>query len=283
MLSREQIAEPLSDFVDAVSGVTLKGYRNRHGTLAGTEKLVGYVCAIHGDDDENEELRGTVDVQEYNYSAEEYNDNAVGFHEGVLLSAIEDNQNGYRIIPCLYSEVVIMKDPHSLREYVAFFSHAKVIELNAHEEVDINVTEYEDFVETGDEGIEKDYNELEEKGNKTTEKHTFSEITKTVISKSSENKDEMLADKRTLTVGDTTITFDGKTVRIETSSEVTVEAKDVAVTGENVTVTGKDVTITGGNLKTKGVSNTDLQGPFNAVKVCPFSGAPHCGSQVSGT
>lgn len=268
-LSREQIAGPLSEFVDAISGSTLKGFVNRHGTLAGTEKLVGYVCAIHGDDDEDETLRGTVDVQEYNYKAEEYNDNAVGYHEGVLLSAIEDNKNGYRIIPCMYSEVIIMKDPHSLREYVAFFSHAKVIDLNAHEEVNLNVTEYEDFVETGDEGIEKDYNELEEKGNKTTEKHTFSEITKTVISKSSENKDEMLADKRTFTVGDTTITFDGKTVHIKSSSKVTVEAGDV--------------TITGGKLNTKGMSNTDLNGPFNAVKVCPFSGAPHCGSQVSGT
>lgn len=267
--TQESIAPAVSDFTQAIANSVLKGKMDRRGHLNGTAKVAGYVCKIHEDDDEVEELRGTVDVQEYNYKAEEHNGQAAGYHEGVLLSAIADNQNGYRIIPCMFSEVIITKDPYTLDEFVIMYSHAKVIEMNAHEQIDINVTEYEDFEETGDEGIAKDYNELEEKGNKTKEKHTFSEITKEVISKDGSNKDEMRADKRTLTVGDTTIMFDGSTINIETSG--------------NVTVKGAKVTITGGQLITQGQASTDMNGPYTPVKVCPFSGVPHCGSMVSGT
>ena len=44
-----------------------------------------------------------------------------------------------------------------------------------------------------------------------------------------------------------------------------------------------DVTVTGGNLTVSGQANTDMNGPFCALKSCVFSGAPQVGSIVSGT
>ena len=41
--------------------------------------------------------------------------------------------------------------------------------------------------------------------------------------------------------------------------------------------------ITGGKLETKGTAGTDMSGPFNCIPTCPFTGAPHSGSIVSGT
>lgn len=44
-----------------------------------------------------------------------------------------------------------------------------------------------------------------------------------------------------------------------------------------------NVTVTGGTFNMKGQSSTDMSGPFNCIPTCPFSGAPHSGSKVSGT
>ena len=113
------------------------------------------------------------------------------------------------------------------------------------------------------------------------------------------DKEEKTVEHKIITVGDTKITIDGENVSIETSGKVSfiiggttiteedgsvkIKTDSCEIKGSDIKVDGGNVTITGGNLKTKGVSSTDLQGPFNAIKVCPFSGAPHCGSSVSGT
>lgn len=65
------------------------------------------------------------------------------------------------------------------------------------------------------------------------------------------------------------------TIEIDGDSDVTVKG--------NATLTSPKVKITGGLLEVKGNSNNDLQGPFNCIPVCPFSGAPHKGKLVSGT
>lgn len=97
-----------------------------------------------------------------------------------------------------------------------------------------------------------------------------------------------------ITVGDTTITIDGENVIIETSGKVSfkvggttiteedgsvniktdkakIETSSCEIKGSDVKVDGTSVTITGGTLKTKGVAATDLNGPFNAIKVCPLA------------
>lgn len=72
---------------------------------------------------------------------------------------------------------------------------------------------------------------------------------------------------------------------IKTSGNSKVEISgnsDINVSG-NTTLTSPKVKITGGTLEVSGQASNDLQGPFNCIPVCPFSGAPHRGKLVSGT
>ncbi len=264
------------------------------GAVRGTKKIFGYVCAIH----EEGELAGTIDVQEFNYEPDEYSIMGTGHHKGVLLSAIQDNANGMQIVPMLYSEVVIVQNPTDGCEYVLMYSHARHIKMKASSledlddgEIEIGVTEVKSFVET-DDGLEKDYYELEPTKHKTRTTYKSKSIIDHIVSPDDEKgfRQEKTVEHKIITVGDTKITIDGESVVIETSKRVNVktetakiETTSCEIKGDDVKVDGKTVTITGGQLKTKGMSNTDLNGPFNPIKACPFSGAPHCGSIVSGT
>ncbi len=295
-----------NEFRDLIQEVSRTGMEGHRKVVLGTEKIIGYVCAIHDEDDEEEELRGTIDVQEYNSDEEDVNGQPIGFHSGVLLSAIQHNNSGYLIVPQLYSDVMISIDPETYDEYVVMYSHVSVYKLQVHDEITNTVTEYEDFSES-DDGLEKDYDELDETGNKSTVTQTAKGFEESIVDEDgNELKTSKTAQQKEITVGDTKIFIDGEKVTIETSGNVTfkvggstIEEKDGTVDiktdtaniktttanieGNSVKVKGKNVEITGGNLKTKGASSVDLNGPFNAIKVCPFSGAPHCGSQVSGT
>lgn len=86
----------------AIQSIALRGYVNgATGAVKGTNKIVGFVAKIHKDG----ELAGTVDVQEYNgVSLENVSDNNLGYHEGVYLSAIQNNKNGMVIIPLRISQ-----------------------------------------------------------------------------------------------------------------------------------------------------------------------------------
>lgn len=145
---------------------------SRHGlfnpvnnTLRGTERIAGWVAKIHTDGD----LAGTIDVQEFATSSINSSDDVkIGYHEGVHLSAIQDNSKGLLIVPKLHSEVVIVMDPVTYTEYVSMFSHVDVIQLDSHDTITVGVREREEF----DEGSEDspDIQDLEETGvfSKTT-------------------------------------------------------------------------------------------------------------------
>ena len=128
-----------------------------------TTKISGYVVKVHTDP--NDELCGTVDVQEYLSSLSEKqsldNGLSVGLHEGVYLSAIQNNKNGLVIIPYLYSDVVIATDPETLREYVIQYSHADTVQIDAHNQVVIGVTETKEWEDSED---SPDVDELEKTG-----------------------------------------------------------------------------------------------------------------------
>lgn len=294
----------------AINSIAKRGTTDIDGATRGTRKIFGYVCSIN----EEGELAGTIDVQEFNFEPDEYHVGGARHHRGVLLSAIQENSDGVFIVPMLFSNVVIVENPLDGHEYVLMYSHAKRIQLTAHEDIEIGVTEVEEFVET-DDGLEKDYDELEPTKNKTSTHYNATSIIDQITSPDDEVglKQEKTVEHKIITVGNTKITIDGENVLVETSGKieykvggttiteedgrVTVQSDDVNVEctncdvkGENVKVDANDVnvkgttiTLTGGTLKTKGQSTTDLQGPFNPIKVCPFSGAPHCGSSVSGT
>lgn len=107
------------------------------------------------------------------------------------------------------------------------------------------------------------------------------------------NLEIFLRANSTITIsGDSAVDITGKsevkiggnsTIEVGGNSTIDVSGNcDVTVSG-NTTLDSPKVTITGGQLITTGKSNTDLNGPFNAIPMCPFSGAPHCGSMVAGT
>ncbi len=90
---------------------------------------------------------------------------------------------------------------------------------------------------------------------------------------------------------DHTVKIDGNlNVEVKGNADVKVTGnitatseKNITVNGKDITVNGKNVTITGGKLNVAGQSSTDMNGPFNPIKVCPVTGSPHCGGIVSGT
>ena len=122
----------------AVQEISQKKLSNRKGALIGTQKIDGYVSHIH--DDPNDELYGTVDVQEFGYDPEV--DYPEGFHEGVQLSAVPGDDNGMYIVPMLYSDVVIVTEPISpFREFIVAYSRAKIMHFHSHDKVTIGVDE----------------------------------------------------------------------------------------------------------------------------------------------
>lgn len=135
----------------------------RTNVVKNTSKISGFVVKVHTDP--NDELCGTVDVQEYlsDLSEKQYLDNGlpVGLHEGVYLSAIQNNENGLVIIPYLYSDVVITTDPDTLREYVIQYSHADTVQIDAHTQITIGTTETKEWEDSED---SPDVHELEKTG-----------------------------------------------------------------------------------------------------------------------
>lgn len=262
-------------------------YADKDGAPKGTRKTLGYVYAIHGFDDKREELRGTVDVQEYEYE-DDYDGEMAGFHQGVKLSAISGNEKGIHIVPQLYSDVIITQDPRTQEEYVLMYSQVQDINVAATEKVIMGVTELEPFKES-DNGLEKDYDELAETGKKASVTITKDGFAADVSDNGEGLTENTTPKEKVIKVGDTTITVNGDSVIIETSSKVSVKTKDATIESTNTTIkadkaviNSKDATITGGKLTVKGTV-TPGKGPFTPILTCPFSGAPHCGSLVSGT
>lgn len=297
-----EINKIVGDVRRAVEALSRQGITESDGSLLGTKKIYGYVCNINEDGD----YVGTVDVQEFN-QIDEYTKAGTGYHKGVYLSAIQTNEDGVLIVPMLFSNVVIVKNPSDGKEYVLMYSHASRIQMKAHDEVKIGAVETEEIVET-DEGLDKDFDELEPTGNSATTTYTPTDITHQVTSADDEQgfTEKTDATQKVITIGETSITIDGENVNISTSGKVSftiggttiehqdgtvniktdnakIESSSVEIKGSNVKIDGGTTEVTGGTLKVKGASSVDMQGPFNAIKACPFSGAPHCGSTVSGT
>lgn len=76
---------------------------------------------------------------------------------------------------------------------------------------------------------------------------------------------------------------DNEKPEVKTSIKLTNDG-NIEISGEgDITIKSSNVTVTGGKLTVKGQANNSSDGPFNCLPVCPFSGAPHSGSLVSGT
>lgn len=163
---------------EAIRAIALKGVVNRQtGTVRGTSKVTGFVAKVHTD--ESDELFGTIDVQEYpDWSVAESEDAKIGYHEGVLLTAIQKDDQGYIIIPKLHSDVLVSKDPETGNEYVTMFSHVDLIQLDSHEKIFIGVREREEY--KPDDENAPDIHELELTGIESTTEYT-KDLAKTVV------------------------------------------------------------------------------------------------------
>lgn len=165
---------------------------SKTNTFRNTSRTTGYVVKFH--DDENDELYGTVDVQEYISGSTDIqaqqNGLNVGLHEGVYLSAIQHNDDGIVVVPFLYSDVVIATDPESLREYVVQYSHADKVQIDSHSNVSIGVTETKEYKNDKD---SPDYDELEKTGNSAHTIYTpTSAIMEVVKGKGGDNEKSVL-------------------------------------------------------------------------------------------
>ena len=89
----------------------------------------------------------------------------------------------------------------------------------------------------------------------------------------------------TITIkGNANLTVEGNvTEKISGNVESDINGNLSVTANGSTELSCPDVTVTGGNLTVSGQANTDMNGPFCALKSCVFSGAPQVGSLVSGT
>lgn len=229
---------------EAIKKIAWKGLVSQStGAVNGTGKITGYVAKIHTDD----ELAGTIDVQEYvQLAVEETEETKQGYHEGVLLSAIQDNSNGLVIIPKMYSDVIVSQDPETGAEYVTMYSHVDVIQLDAHETITVGVKEREEFDESDEES--PDVNELEETGVFTKTTYTKDSIASEVHkSKDADASTETLTgEKYEVSVDDaqTTISADKEQIQLKReNAEMTMKTDQAVTKVGSSSVTVKDGTV----------------------------------------
>ena len=183
---------------NAVRQIALRGLVNQQTKeIRGTGRICGYVAKIHTEGD----LAGTIDVQEFldDRGTEEAK---LGYHEGVYLSAIQDNSKGLIVIPKLYSEVVITKSAAGQDEYVILFSHVDTIQLDSHETIAIEVKEREAYDENDEDS--PDIEDLPETGVLAKSVYTKNSITTEVQDSDKANHAKQIIDGNQITqiVGD---------------------------------------------------------------------------------
>lgn len=194
----------------------------------GTARMIhGYVCKVHDnpDDVEFNFYAGTIDVREYpdeTASAESVT------HKGVLLACAKNNVGSFLIIPTLFSDVTIVVDAATNNSYVMTFSHANVIQINSHTEINIGVTETDEL--NPDDENAPDYDELEPTGNKTSTQYT-SETVITYAKNKNGKEAEVIIDPEKIAQ------------KIEQSKTyITSEKVEHNVNGTSVTVFDKKIT-----------------------------------------
>lgn len=224
---------------EAIRRIALKGIVNRStGSVRGTGRVSGYVAKIHND--ESDELFGTIDVQEYvQLAVDESDEMQMGYHEGVLLSAIQDNSKGYVIVPKLYSEVLVSRDPDTGTEYVSMYSHVDLIQLDAHETISIGVKEREEWEDSED---SPDIDELEETGVFSNTTYVKDSITSEVHKErdSHISKTELTGEKLTVNVDDeqTTVEMDKQQIHMKReNAEITVTSDKIEEKVGSTTIT----------------------------------------------
>lgn len=201
----------------------------------GTARVIhGYVAKIHDDssDEEFEQYGGTIDVGEF---PDETVSTEHIIHKGVLLSGVKDNSGGFLIIPTLFSDVTIVSDAGTKYMYVLNFSHADVIQLQAHNEVTVGVTQTEELDPESNDS--PDYDRLEPTGNQA--KTTYAPTTIDTVAGDKNDK------QATVHIDPENINqvVDKAGVNISTDKiESIVGSQAITVTGQKITMGAEDAT-----------------------------------------
>lgn len=198
----------------------------------GTARMIhGYVAKIN-DDPNDEEYFGTIDVGEF---PDETAASEPIVHRGVLLSGLKDNSGGFLIIPTLFSDVTIVSDAATKYMYVLNFSHADVLQLNAHNETTVGATETEKLDPTDNNS--PDYDELEKTGNAT-----FTQYTPSAINTVAQNKEGKKAEINIVPaqieqkIGKSKVTqTEEKIINKISNTSITLSNGKVAIGDENAT------------------------------------------------
>lgn len=198
----------------------------------GTARMIhGYVAKIN-DDPNDEEYFGTIDVGEF---PDETAASEPIVHRGVLLSGLKDNSGGFLIIPTLFSDVTIVSDAATKYMYVLNFSHADVLQLNAHNETTVGATETEKLDPTDNNS--PDYDELEKTGNAT-----FTQYTPSAINTVAQNKEGKKAEINIVPaqieqkIGKSEVTqTEEKIINKISNTSITLSNGKVAIGDENAT------------------------------------------------
>lgn len=238
---------------EAIQKIAWRNIMNREtGALKGTGKISGYVAKINTEGD----LAGTIDVQEYiTLPIEETEDTKIGYHEGVLLSALQDNSNGYVIVPKMYSEVLVSQDPDTGAEYVSMFSHVDMIQLDSHESVVVEVKEREEFNET--DGDAPDIDELAETGVLSKTTYLKDSITTEVHQSKSAHASTttLTGEKLTVSIDDDETSFEMDKSQVNLKRD---KAESTMTSSEIVNKVGKSsVTVKDGTVYLGDTQNTD--------------------------
>lgn len=288
MSIRGEVNKVKSDFEKGIRRMAQKGQVDSQGSVWGTQKITGYVCNVHGFDDEDESLRGTVDVQDWEHEAGEDKIEGAGWHGGVLVSAIQENKSGVYVMPSLYSDVVIVQNPFTLEEYVIKCSHVDEIQMQSHKTIKVGVVETQDFDEDDDNC--PDIDDLEETGNASITEYDKEKIVHTVKTKDGQVIITQTADTVNINAKDSVITIkaDGsidikaKTANVTVDNGATMKCKTLDITADtSANITSQATEIKEGTFTRKGVANVDGTGGFCGIPVCPFTGAVHVGSVIT--
>lgn len=222
---KDKYRELRSEIEENIKKLALGKMGNNRGLPLGSELIHGYVCGI------NDDL--TVDVQELDTEeAEDWNGQPIGFHKAVKLNSSVDMQDGYVLIPQMFSEVTIKRDPDTMEEIITNYTSIGEVRIRAVDKTVISVEEVEDFSES-DSGLGKDYFELEKTGKKSGVIYT---------SKSGGKIEEFVDDGYVRTVD---------------KSEDKIEFGDVTISKKsdgNISVTSGSATI---NIKSDGTMEFD--------------------------
>lgn len=186
------------------------------------------MAKVHDDpsDAEFAEYGGTIDVGEY---PDETASTEPIIHKGVLLAGTQDNSGGVLLVPTLLSDVTIVSDAATRAMYVVNFSHADVLQYNAHREVTIGVRETEELDTSSDSS--PDYDELEATGNEAATHYTAEGITSTVRNDGGK---------------ETSVTQDAENIALKVDRgelNLSTDKAETKVGGQAVTVTGQKITL----------------------------------------